>query len=277
MTVMKNSFTAAAIQMNSGDEVAANLARAGELLAQAAAGGAVLAALPEFFALIAADEHRKLAIKEQDNSGPIQDFLAAAAARHRMYIVGGALPIDAGNGRVFAACPLYAPDGARLARYDKMHLFRFSGKHNAVDETMTITRGDKVVAVDTPLGRLGLAVCYDLRFAEFFHAMQTPDIIVIPSAFTAETGAAHWKPLLRARAIENMAHVIAPAQAGEHPGGRKTFGNSMIIDGWGRVLSAASNTGDEVVFASIDGAERARQRRRLPALNHRLLGEAAAV
>ena len=269
---MPKNFTAAVIQMNSGDEVAANLARAGELLMQAADGGAALAALPEFFAVLSADESRKLAVKEQDNAGPIQDFLAAAAARHKMYIVGGALPICAGGGRVFSACLLYSPDGTRLARYDKMHLFRFASQHGAIDETTTIAHGGQTVAVDTPLGRMGLAVCYDLRFPEIFRAMQNPDIIIIPSAFTTETGAAHWQVLLRARAIENLAHVVAPAQAGEHPGGRKTFGNSAIIDGWGRVLAAAAGNGDEVIFADIDGGIREQQRARLPALQHRLLG-----
>ena len=253
--------------MNSGDDVGRNLARAAELLAEAADGGASLVALPEFFPLLCADEQKKLAAKEDDNRGPIQDFLAESAVRHRMHLVGGAIPIDAGGGRVFSSCPLYAPDGERLARYDKMHLFRFGGR---IDETATIAPGKNPCAVDTPLGRIGLAVCYDLRFPELFRAMAEPDMIVIPSAFLPETGRAHWRTLLQARAIENLAHIVAPAQWGEHPGGRKTYGDSAIIDGWGRTLAAAED-GEGVIFAEIDGKERQTQRNRLPALGHRLL------
>ena len=262
-----NTFTVAAIQMNSGEDVNDNLSRAEYLLAKAADGGAVLAALPEFFPLLCADEQKKLAIKEDDNRGPIQDFLAAAAARHKMYIAGGSLPIDAGDGRVFSTCPLYAPNGDRVARYDKMHLFRFADK---VDETRTIAPGKNVVAVDTPLGRVGLAICYDLRFAELFRAMNSPDIIIIPSAFLPETGQAHWRVLLQARAIENLAHIIAPAQCGTHPGGRKTFGDSLIVDGWGRILAAADKD-EQVIFADINSEERQAQRTQLPALSHRLI------
>jgi nitrilase len=218
---MKKIVTVACLQMNSGGEVAANLALANDLLQQAAAGGAQLAALPEFFPLIAADETFKLSIAEKDDDGPIQNFLSRSAATHRMYIVGGTLPIDAGSGRVFSSCLLYGPDGTRLARYDKIHLFRFSGHKQTIDETVTIIPGDTVTVVDTELGRIGLAVCYDLRFPELFRAMEQPDIIIVPSAFTRETGAAHWEVLLRARAVENLAHVLAPAQAGVHLGGRK--------------------------------------------------------
>ncbi|MGI9307152.1 MAG: carbon-nitrogen hydrolase family protein [Gammaproteobacteria bacterium] len=266
---MAETFTAACVQMNSGDDVARNLARAGELLARAAGEGAALAALPEYFALISADETRKLAAAEQDGAGPIQDFLSAAAARHKIYLAGGALPIAAENGRVRSACPLYAPSGERIARYDKIHLFRFLGRECTADETGTVAAGDAPVCAQTPLGKIGLAVCYDLRFPELFRAMDAPDIIIAPSAFTRETGAAHWELLLRARAVENLAHIIAPAQAGEHPGGRKTFGNSLIADGWGRILAAANTDGDEVIFAEINGAEREEMRRRLPALSHR--------
>ena len=261
-------FTVACVQMNSGDSVGGNLGRAGELLRRAAGGGAIFAALPEYFAILSADETRKLAAAETDGAGPIQDFLADSAARHKMYLVGGAIPLRAAGGRVFSSCLLFAPDGRRIARYDKMHLFRFDGK---IDETKTIVPGGEVVAVDTPLGKIGLAVCYDIRFPEIFRAMHSPDIIVAPSAFTPETGAAHWRVLLRARAAENLAHVIAPAQAGMHPGGRETFGDSIVIDGWGRVLNAAQTAGDEVIFAEINGGEREQMRARLPALSHRLL------
>ena len=265
------NFTAAAIQMNSGDVVPDNLARAKTLLAQAADGGAALAALPEYFALLSADETKKLAAAEKDNDGPIQDFLAESAARYKIHIIGGALPIAAKNGRVYSACPLYAPNGERTARYDKMHLFRFQGRETQVDETKTAAAGNAVVCANTPLGKIGLSICYDLRFPELFRAMDSPDIIAAPSAFTVETGAVHWELLLRARAVENLAHIIAPAQAGTHPGGRKTYGNSMLIDGWGRVLAAAKTAGDEVIFAEIRADEREQCRRQLPALSHRIL------
>ena len=265
---MQNHFTAACIQMNSGAQVADNLRRADALLAKAAAGGAQLAALPEFFALLSADE--QLAIAESEDGGAIQDFLSAAAARYQMYIVGGTLPIVAPDSRVFSSCLLYAPDGERIARYDKMHLFRFFGK-TRMDETVTIAPGDSPLCVQTPLGKIGLAVCYDLRFPELFRAMDTPDIIVAPAAFTPQTGNAHWHILLRARAVDNIAHIIAPAQAGEHPGGRQTFGHSAIVDGWGNILAAAAGCGDEVIFAEIDGTERNRQREMLPILSHRLI------
>lgn len=292
---MTATFTVACVQMNSGESVAENLRRAGELLKQAADGGATLAALPEYFAILSADETRKLAAAEADGAGPIQDFLSESAARHKMHLVGGAIPIRAAKdsdnakqadaekdsdgatktektgGRVFSSCILFAPDGKRIARYDKMHLFRFDGAGGKIDETKTIVAGGEVVAANTPLGKIGLAVCYDIRFPELFRAMHSPDIIVAPSAFTPETGAAHWRVLLRARAVENLAHIVAPAQAGTHPGGRETFGDSVVLDGWGRILNAAQSRGDEVVFAKIDGEEREQMRAKLPALSHRLL------
>ena len=279
---MSDSFTAACIQMNSGDSVANNLARAAQLLSQAADGGAQLAALPEFFPILSGDETRKLQVAETDGDGPIQNFLSGAAARHRMYIVGGAIPITAPSQsaqrtasqtapqKIRAACLLHAPDGSRLARYDKMHLFCFQGKTTRADETATIESGDAIVAVDTPLGRIGLSICYDLRFPELYRAMQA-DILVAPSAFTVETGAAHWELLLRARAVENMAHLIAPAQVGVHPGGRTTYGHSQIIDSWGQLLATAGGEDEAVIFARIDAEERRNQRTRLPALSHRKL------
>lgn len=254
--------------MNSGDSVADNLARAGKLLQAAADGGALLAALPEYFAVLSSDETLKLKAAEKDGAGPIQEFLAEQAARHKIHIVGGAIPIVADKSRVFSSCLLFAPSGERIARYDKMHLFRFDGK---IDETQTIARGNEVVSVPTSLGNIGLAICYDLRFPELFRKMNSPDIIVAPAAFTPETGAAHWRVLLRARAVENLAHIIAPAQAGVHPGGRKTFGDSVVVDGWGQVIGEAKTAEDEVIFATINSEERQQQRKRLPALSHRLL------
>lgn len=267
--------TAACIQMTSDDDAANNLQRAADLLAAAAAGGAQLAVLPEFFPLLSADESAKLAIAEDDSDGPIQNFLSQAARQHGMHIVGGTVPIRApaadGRPRVYAASPLYAPDGARLARYDKMHLFQYRDDMQQYDETATICPGDAAAAADTPLGRIALSVCYDLRFPELYRQLPPPDIISAPSAFTVPTGRAHWQLLLTARAVENLAYVIGAAQAGEHPGGRRTYGHSMIISPWGKVLAQAQSAGDEVIFAGLSAAELQQWRQRLPALENRRL------
>lgn len=270
-----DDFLAACIQMSSGDRVEDNLHRAGGLIARAAAEGAQLAVLPEFFPLLSADETAKLAIAEADGEGPIQDFLAQTARAHGIYLVGGTVPLrapagESGAPRVYAASPFYAPDGSRLARYDKIHLFQFHGKDRRYDETHTICAGDAPVAVDTSLGRIALSVCFDLRFPELYRRLQ-PDIIVAPSAFTPSTGKAHWQLLLTARAVENLAHVIGAAQAGEHGGGRRTHGNSMVVAPWGNVLAQAHSDGDEVVFAEISAAERQHWRGCLPALDSRKL------
>ena len=274
-----DTYKAACIQMTSGDVLADNLQRAAGLLAAAADGGARLAVLPEFFPLLSANEKAKLAIAETDGDGPIQNFLAQAAQQHHLYIVGGTVPIHAPTAndandampRIYAASPLYAPDGSRIARYDKIHLFQFRHGQQQYDETKTIAPGSTPVAVDTPLGRIGLSVCYDLRFPELYRQLQQPDVIVAPSAFVEETGAAHWRLLLSARAVENLAHVIGAAQAGEHGGGRRTYGNSMIIDPWGKVLAQAKSNGDEVIIADINSNERQAWRQRLPALENRRL------
>ena len=268
-----DSFRVACVQMESGDDVARNLARASDLLAQAADNGAKLAALPEFFTLISADESAKLAAAENDNAGPAQDALARAAAKHKIHIVGGTIPLRVpdDSARVRAACILFGPDGKQLARYDKMHLFQFAGTRRQYDESRTIAPGRQVVAADTELGRVGLAVCYDLRFPELFRAMKQPDLVVVPSAFTRETGAAHWKLLVRARAVENLAHFVAPAQGGIHPGGRGTHGHALVANPWGDILAEAPERGDHVVFATINNAERENFRARLPCLQNRKL------
>ena len=273
MPALPPPFTAACVQMTSSGEVEDNLRRAGALLAQAAEGGAKLAVLPEFFPLLAADETAKFAITEEDGGGRVQDFLVDSAQRHGLYLVGGTLPIRAADGadgkpRVFAACLLHAPDGARLARYDKMHLFQFQGEKRRYDETATIVPGAQPVAVDTPLGRIALSVCYDLRFPELYRQLQ-PEIIVAPSAFTRPTGKAHWQLLLTARAVENLCHIIGAAQAGTHAGGRETHGNSIIVGPWGDVLARAISDGDEVLLAEINAKEREHWREKLPALRNR--------
>lgn len=240
------------------------------MLGEAAKRGAELAALPEFFGVLSADEQCKLRCAEHYNNdggdGVMQNFLRDAARKYRMYILGGAVPIVASGGRVFAASLLYAPDGNVAARYDKMHLFRF----DAIDETKTIAPGHRAVAVDTPLGRLALSVCYDIRFPELYRDLAA-DIILAPSAFTRETGAAHWELLLRARAVENLAHIIAPAQCGNHGGGRCSYGNSIIADSWGNVLARADGESEQVITATINAESRQANRARLPALSHRRL------
>ena len=259
-------FVAACIQMCSGDDPDDNLSRAGLLLADAAKRGAQLAALPEFFCVLSADEKCKLQYAEEYGGGKIQNFLRDAALQYKMHILGGALPIRAPKNRVYAASLLYAPDGAVIARYDKMHLFRFDD----IDETKTIAAGNRAVAADTALGRMALSVCYDIRFPELYRSLAA-DIIFVPSAFTPQTGKAHWQVLLRARAIENLAHIIAPAQCGMHSGGRCSYGTSMIIDPWGEVLAFADGKTEQVITASICAKTRQKHRTRLPALSHRRL------
>lgn len=259
------SFVAACLQMQSGDCLDDNLRRAGRLVQRAADAGARLVALPECFPLMSADEGALCSCAEDEGGGPVQDALAHWAAQHRLHLVGGTIALRAA-GRPRAACLFYGPDGRLLARYDKMHLFGFGDAH---DEARHYSAGDAAVAVDTDLGRIGLAVCYDLRFPELFRAMGEPDIIVAPSAFTVETGQAHWELLCRARAVENMAHLIAPAQGGEHPGGRRTFGHALAVDPWGGILARAAAAGDALLLAQVDAGHRQRLRLRLPCLQAR--------
>jgi nitrilase len=213
----------------------------------------------------------KVGVREAEGDGPIQRFLSAAAKKHGLWIVGGSAPlVSADPGRVRNTSLVYDAEGRLAARYDKMHLFGFQMGEERYDEANTIEPGDKLVTVDTPFGRLGLSICYDLRFPELYRAMKDVDIILVPSAFTATTGRAHWETLLRARAIENLAYVLAPAQGGRHPNGRETHGDSMIVDPWGRVLDRLPS-GPGVVIAEISLARMHSLRRNLPALSHRQL------
>jgi nitrilase len=265
----------AAIQMVSESDVAANLATAAELLAEAAGRGAQLAVLPENFALMGRRETDKLAVQETAGEGPIQDFLAEQAAKHQLWLVGGTIPLrTAGDGqRVRAACLLFDDQGRQVARYDKVHLFdvQVVGSRERYAESATIEPGDRYVVADTPLGRLGLAVCYDLRFPEQFRAMvdQGMEILALPAAFTASTGAAHWETLLRARAIENQCYVIAAAQGGRHANGRETFGDSVVIDPWGLILDRQA-WGPGVVLARMDRPFLENIRQQFPSLDHRV-------
>jgi predicted amidohydrolase len=261
----------AAVQMISSPDVTPNLATAGRLIAEAAAAGARLVALPEYFPLIGATDIDRLAARETDGNGPIQDFLADAARKHGIWLVGGSIPLLARDPRKLRnACLVFDPQGNRVARYDKIHLFDFRKGEEAYDEAATIERGDRVVAFDCPLGRVGISICYDLRFPELFRALGECDLLVLPAAFTETTGRAHWEILLRARAIENQCFVLAAAQGGRHPNGRMTHGNSMVIDPWGEVL-ARMDKGEGVVLAELDPQRLVETRSSLPALKHRIL------
>jgi nitrilase len=266
----------AAVQMVSGTRVEDNLRSAAALIEEAVDTGAQLVGLPEYFCLMGRSEADKVAAREPDGSGPIQDFLAGQASRHRIWLVGGTLPLVAPEAqRVMNSVLVYGPDGARVARYDKIHLFRFTRGDETYDEAQTIAPGNRVTTfVFAPPGcprlTVGLSVCYDLRFPELYRAMPRPDLIMVPSAFTATTGKAHWELLLRARAIENLAYVLAPAQGGRHENGRATFGHSMLVDPWGSVLANRPD-GPGVVFGDVDPQVIATCRASLPALEHRTL------
>ena len=263
----------AAIQMASSPSVSFNLLEAEKLIAEAVKAGAKLVALPENFAMMGNREIDKIKVKEVDGIGPIQSFLSNTAKKFGIWLVGGTIPI-AGNdeNKVRAACLIYDEHGKRVARYDKLHLFDVNvpGTDEVYRESDSIERGENLLVLDSPFGKLGIAVCYDLRFPEFFRQMvaQGMEILVIPSAFTAKTGAAHWEVLLRARAIENLCYVIAPNQGGFHLNGRKTYGHSMIIDPWGTVLDCYK-TGEGFVSAELDLDKLAKVRNAFPVLSHR--------
>lgn len=263
----------AAVQMVSGPYVEANLLEAERLVREAAEAGAELVVLPENFALMGKTEHDKVERRETMGAGPIQDFLAASARGHGIWLVGGTLPLAADvPDRVRAASLLYDPAGRRVARYDKMHLFDVNvpDSDESYRESNTIEPGECALVTDTPFGRLGMAVCYDLRFPEMFREMSRHgmDLLTLPSAFTARTGAAHWEVLVRARAIENQCFVIAADQGGFHLNGRETYGHSMIVDPWGQVLACQAH-GTGFALAEIDLDVLGRIRSTFPALEHR--------
>jgi len=273
------SMKIAAIQMVSGPDVAENLVRARHWMASAAAQGAQLVALPEYFCLMAHADTEKLNIAETDGdpAAPIQAMLSTAARELGLWVIGGTLPMRCATpGRVRNASCVYAPDGSRAARYDKIHLFRFDNGREAYDEGRVLEAGEAPVAVQAGPLRVGLSVCYDLRFPELYRAMSFApgaapcDLLAVPSAFTYTTGQSHWEMLLRARAVENQAFVIAPAQGGRHQNGRRTWGHSMIIDPWGQVLCSLPE-GEGVVLADVDTARLQSVRGQLPALTHRRL------
>jgi nitrilase len=262
-------FRLAAVQMVSAPEVAPNLQAAERLVGAAAAAGARLVALPENFYIIGRHEGDKVKVKEKDGCGAIQDFLSRLSKKHAVWLLAGTVPIESGDpSRIRSACLLYDDGGKRVARYDKMHVFRYQSGAESYDEARTVEPGDAPLALDSPFGRLALSVCYDVRFPEFYRRLAPFDIMFVPSAFTVPTGAAHWETLLRARAIENLAYVVAPAQGGSHASGRVTYGHTMIVDPWGRVL-AVQPADEGVVLAEIDLDLIQKVRAELPALGNR--------
>jgi len=267
-------LSVAAVQMISGPVVADNLAAAGRLIAAAAARGAQLVVLPEYFPLIGASDADRLAAREHVGGGPIQDFLADAARRHGVWLVGGSIPTHAEDpAKLRNTCLVFDETGRQVARYDKIHLFGFARGTERYDEAATIEAGAEPVAFDSPWGRVALGICYDLRFPELFRELGSLgpfDLLVLPAAFTETTGRAHWELLLRARAVENQCYVVASAQGGQHPSGRVTHGNSMVIDPWGEIL-ARLDKGEGAAVAELSAARLAETRASLPALQHRKL------
>ena len=270
---MKDITRVAAVQMATGPNLNANLSEVERLIREAAAAGAGLVVLPENFAFMGRSEQDLLGLAEADGDGPLQTFLARTAERYGVWLVGGTVPLASNNpARVRAACLLYAASGERIARYDKIHLFDVALPEGGerYQESATIEPGEQVVVAETPFGRLGLMVCYDLRFPELLRCMHSDgvDLVAMPAAFTALTGKAHWETLVRARAIENLVYLIAAAQGGYHLNGRETHGHSMIVDPWGGILAQVPR-GTGVITSAIDRSFQDSVRRSFPVLNHR--------
>ena len=265
----------AALQMVSGLTLDGNLQAARALLEQAAQAGCELAVLPEYFCLLGRKDTDKLALREQAGEGRIQQFLADSAKDLGLWLAGGTLPMEAADdGHVRNTTMVYSPDGRCAARYDKIHLFHYDNGREKYDEARVIEPGAEpvafeLVARDGQAWRIGLSVCYDVRFPELYRKLQA-DVLLVPSAFTYTTGQAHWETLLRARAIENLAYVVAPAQGGLHENGRRTWGHSMVVDPWGEIL-ALRDEGAGVVAATLERERLAQVRTQLPALEHRVL------
>lgn len=261
----------AALQMVSTPRVEENLQTAAHLIGDAVAQGAQLIVLPEYFAIMGLRDTDKIAVREPDGRGPIQDFLAGSARAHGIWVIGGSLPLWTDEpGKVLNSCLVYDPQGRRAARYDKIHLFGFRHGSESYDEGATIRAGKQPVTFATPFGRVGLSICYDLRFPELYRALGVNDLLVLPAAFTEITGRAHWETLLRARAIENQCYVLAAAQGGRHENGRETHGNSLLIDPWGRILDRKAR-GPGVVIGNLERTRLNEVRADLPALKHRVL------
>ncbi|MDI1362261.1 carbon-nitrogen hydrolase family protein [Methylotenera sp.] len=266
-----NIIKIAAIQMASGPQVSANLNEAERLIEVAANQGAKLVALPEYFAIMGLKETDKVAVREEEGKGPIQAFLSKMAKKHKIWLVGGSVPLSSNfPNKVRNSCLVYDDKGKQVARYDKIHLFGLDLGNEHYHEEKTIESGNEIQVVDTPFGKIGLSICYDLRFPELYRAMGEVSMIIVPAAFTDTTGRAHWETLIRARAIENLCYVVAPAQGGYHLSGRETHGNSMIVDPWGVILDRLPR-GSGVVIATMNPQYQASLRKSLPALKHRTI------
>ncbi len=277
----------ATIQMVSGPELSANLAAAQTLLQSAARAGAELAVLPEYFCLMGQRDADKLAIQEPFGHGPMQQFLSDSARELGLWLVAGTLPISAGSAlpdsgrtgeRVYNSSLVFDPAGQCVARYDKMHLFRYDNGVERYDESQVLAAGQQPVSfdlasVDGHNWRIGLSVCYDLRFPELYrhYAQAGAHLLLVPAAFTYTTGQDHWALLLRARAVENLSFVVAAAQGGLHPNQRRTWGHAMLVDPWGQVLAEREQDGAGVVLADLSWDLMQQCRSRLPALAHRML------
>lgn len=269
MTNVANKVSA--IQMVSTPVVEQNIATAARLIGEAAAQGAKLVLLPEYWAIMGMSDSDKVAVAEALGKGPIQDFMSAMAREHGIWLLGGTLPLASDDPeRVINTTLVYDPQGKHVGRYDKIHLFGFTKGNESYDEARTIVPGKAVGTVETAVGKVGMSVCYDLRFPELYRAMGPLDLIVVPAAFTYTTGKAHWEILLRARAIENQCYVLAAAQGGTHVNGRRTWGHSMLIDPWGEVKAVLAE-GEGVVTGELDPAFVHGVRESLPALKHRIL------
>ncbi|CAH2780808.1 MAG: FIG003879: Uncharacterized subgroup of the nitrilase superfamily [uncultured Paraburkholderia sp.] len=267
----ENAFRVAALQMVSTPDRDRNLAEAERLIAEATASGAQLVLLPEYFCFMGFKNTDKLAVREAYQEGPIQRFLADAARRQKVWVIGGTLPVTVPEAsRVLNTTLVFDPHGNEVARYDKIHLFNFEKGEESFDEARTIRPGDEVRTFEAPFGRVGLSVCYDLRFPELYRRMGDCALIVVPSAFTYTTGRAHWEILLRARAVENQCYILAAAQGGKHENGRRTWGHSMLIDPWGEIV-AVRDEGAGVVAGTIERARIDEVRQSLPAWHHRVL------
>lgn len=261
----------AGIQMASGPNVTANLSEAEKLIGIAVEQGAKLVVLPEYFAIMGMKDTDKVKVAEKEGDGPIQRFLSEIAKKHEIWVVGGSVPLKSeNNDKIYNACLVYNDQGKLVARYNKIHLFGLNLGNETYHEEKTIIAGNQVVTLDSPFGKIGLSICYDLRFPELYRAMGEVDLILIPAAFTETTGKAHWESLIRARAIENLCYVLAPAQGGYHTSGRETHGNSMIVDPWGVVLDRLPR-GSGVVIASINREYQTSLRKSLPALQNRTI------
>ena len=270
-TIASGVTKVAGIQMASSPHVSSNLIEAERLIALAVEQGAKIVVLPEYFCIMGTKDIDKVAVREKAGDGLIQRFLSKMAREYEIWLIGGTVPLACNYpNKVRNSCLVYNDKGEQVARYDKIHLFGLDLGTEHYYEEKTIEPGDTVVVVDTPYGKIGLSICYDLRFPELYRAMGEVDMIVIPSAFTETTGKAHWEPLVRARAIENLCYVIAPAQGGYHLSGRETHGNSMIVDPWGVILDRLPR-GSGVVIANINREYQAGLRNSLPALKHKTI------